>query len=316
MELRVYSITYEANGILSFDLRRNRSDDPPLPPFTAGAHIDLLLPERRIRSYSLVNPQEERHRYFIAVSLERGGRGGSRFMHEKVRPGDVLLVREPRNGFPLKEDAQHSVLIAGGIGITPILCMVRRLVRLGRSWELHYSARSRDEAAFLDEVFRLAAEADAPLAVNLDRESGRMLDISGIVKHSDPDAHLYCCGPEPMLNAFEAALGSRPRENAHVERFGVPPVPASSSGFRVLLARTGFEVTVPPGVTVLRALLDAGIDPPYSCEAGVCGMCQTRVLEGTPQHRDHVLTESEKAKGDVMMICCSGCVGERLVLDL
>lgn len=313
--LRVYAVAFEADGIYSFDLR------PPdrsvhLPAFTAGAHIDVLLPGGLVRSYSLVNSEAERHRYVIAVSRDAKGRGGSVYMHDRVRPGDVLSIKVPRNTFPLAEDACHSVFLAGGIGVTPIVCMARRMVARGRSWQLHYSARSRASAAFIDELSRLANSAGAWLDFNFDLESGHVLDIPGILAGVDAGSHLYCCGPEPMLEAFEKATQSWPSDRIHLERFGSAPPSGLKGGFRVSLARSGIEVDVPSGSTVLRAVLDAGINVPYSCEVGVCGMCETRVLDGVPDHHDHVLSESERAERNTMMICCSGCVGSRIVLDL
>lgn len=315
LEVLVKSVTREAPGIQSYELRP--TSGRALPPFTAGAHIDLNLPNGMVRSYSLVNPQEERHRYVIAVQKDRTSRGGSRFLHEQVREGDSVRISAPRNNFPLSEEAARSVLIAGGIGITPILCMIRRLDSLCHSWELHYCTRTRASAPFLEPIAAMQAEPRARVHLNFDEEpGGRMLDIAGVVAAAPMDAHLYCCGPLPMLAAFEAAIASRPPEQVHVEYFAARGAPVESGGFTVVLAKSGIALFVPKGKTILETMLDAGINAPHLCMEGVCATCETPVVEGIPDHRDLVLTKAEQASNRTMMICCSGCKGERLVLDL
>jgi vanillate O-demethylase ferredoxin subunit len=311
LKLRVKTATWEAPGIVSYELRPVEAGE--LPPFSAGAHIDLTLPNALIRSYSLVNPQAERHRYVIAVQKDRATRGGSKWVHENLRPGDILTVNGPRNNFALNEAAERSIFIAGGIGITPILCMVERLSSLKKNWELVYCARKRAETAFV-EVLRSYGER---VRFNFDEEAGgTMLDIAATVRAAPAGADLYCCGPLPMLQAFEAATAALPRERVHIEYFAAPEPPAVQGGFKVVLAKSGREFAVAPGKTILDTLLDAGLDVAYSCMEGVCGTCETKVLEGTPDHRDLILTEQEQAAGKVMMICCSGSKTERLVLDL
>jgi len=214
--VRVKSVTFEAERINSYELRPRAGGD--LPPFTAGAHIDLKLPKAMSRSYSLVNPQGERHRYVIAVAHDAASAGGSRFIHEKLRAGDTLSITPPQNAFTLSEDASHSVLIAGGIGITPIWCMVQRLVELNRSWELHYSARTHQTMAFLEPIAALQAAHPDRVFLNFDFEpGGQPLDMAAIVARASGDAHLYCCGPTGMLEAFEHATEDRPRDQIHVE---------------------------------------------------------------------------------------------------
>ena len=311
LRLRVKSATWEAPAIVSYDLRPLESGE--LPPFTAGAHVDLTLPSGLIRSYSLTNPQSERHRYVIAVQKDRASRGGSKWVHENFRPGDVLTVNGPRNNFVLNETAEKTLFIAGGIGITPILSMIERLSSLGRDWELVYCARKRADTAFAEQLGAWGSR----VKFNFDEEpGGRMLDIAATVRAAPPNAHLYCCGPLPMLSAFESATADLPRERVHVEYFTAKEPPAVQGGFKVVLAKTGREFVVAPGKTILDTLLDAGLDIPYSCMEGVCGTCETKVLEGTPDHRDLILTEEEHAAGKIMMICCSGSKSEKLVLDL
>jgi ferredoxin-NADP reductase len=314
LSLRVKSIVWEAPGILSYELRR--PEGGALPPFTPGAHIDLQLSNGLVRSYSLVGKPAERDRYVVAIQKDRASRGGSSWIHDNVHAGDLLRVGMPRNNFPLDEAAPHSVLIAGGIGITPILAMTRRLRELGRPWTLHYCARTEAQAAFVAEA-RALAEEGGVVYLNFDEApGGTMLDLAGVVAAAPAGAHLYCCGPLPMLAAFEAAAANVSPERVHVEYFTAKDAPDTSGGFKVVLAKSGTEVMVREGQTILDAVQEAGVDVPHSCLEGVCGTCETRVIEGVPDHRDLVLTASEQASGRTMMICCSGAKSERLVLDL
>jgi vanillate O-demethylase ferredoxin subunit len=315
MHVRVRRISYEAESINSYELVAPSGGD--LVPFTAGSHIDLHLSNGMIRSYSLVNDQSERHRYVIAINKDAASRGGSAFIHETARPGDVITVSNPRNNFALQERADHSVLIAGGIGITPLLSMIRRLEALGRSWELFYAARTRPAAAFLDELNALRPKPCSNLHVNFDQEpSGCMFDLAEIVRGAPGKAHLYCCGPVPMLEAFETATRDLPAEQVHVEYFKAKEKPAAEGGFEVKLARSNRTITVEAGKTILNALLDAGIAANYACTEGVCGTCETRVIEGIPDHRDLFLGKDEQATNKTMMICCSGSKSSTLVLDI
>lgn len=314
LEVRVKSVTWEAGRINSYELTPLQGD--ALPAFTAGAHIDVHLPHGATRSYSLVNAQGETHRYVIGVALDAASAGGSRYVHEQVCAGAKLTISPPVNTFALAEAAQHSVLIAGGIGITPIWCMVQRLVALDREWQLHYSARTRHEAAFLGPLNALRSQGES-VALNFDYEpGGKMLDLAAIVAAAPADAHLYCCGPTGMLEAFEQATKSRPPDRVHVEYFSAKEAPARAGGFTVVLAKSNRSVFVEEGKTILETLLDEGLDPAHSCMEGVCGTCETRVLEGVADHRDLVLTDAEKAAGKTMMICCSGAKTPKLVLDL
>lgn len=311
MQLRVKSATWEAPNILSFDLRPLH--DEGLTPFTAGAHIDIALPGNLGRSYSLINPQDEHHRYVIAVQKDRESRGGSKWMHQNVRPGDILTIEGPRNNFALNETASKTVFIAGGIGVTPFISMTERLSALKRDWEMIYCARRQQDAAFVEQLRHFGSRVQ----FNFDEESGgKMLDIATLVRTTTPGTHLYCCGPLPMLSVFETASADLPREHVHVEYFTAKDQPALAGGFTVVLAKSGREFTVAPGRSILDTLLDAGLDIPHSCIEGVCGTCETKVLQGVPDHRDAVLTEVERTEGKVMMICCSGSKTERLVLDL
>lgn len=308
--VRVTSAAREAPLIYSYELWP--LDGRDLPRFTAGAHIDLNLPNGLVRSYSLINSQDERHRYVIAVQKDRNSRGGSKWVHENLQVGNVITIDGPRNNFGLNESAEKSLFIAGGIGITPILSMIDRLTALQRDWELVYCTRSQSGTAFLQLL-----ESKPPVRFNFDEDvGGKMLDIEALVRSAPRDTHLYCCGPVPMLQAFEQATKGRPRELVHVEYFTAKEGPARQGGFRVVLARSGRELVVPPGKTILEALRDIGVVAAHSCTEGVCGTCETKVLDGIPDHRDLVLTDQERASNRTMMICCSGSKSERLVLDL
>lgn len=315
LTVRVNSIKPEAPGISAIELVPVAGGS--LPPFTAGAHVDLHLANGMVRSYSLVNPQDESHRYVVAVANDPASRGGSRFIHDTLRAGDTLQIGAPRNNFALAEQAPHTLLISGGIGITPLLCMIERLESLGRSWELYLCARSRGHAAFLERIDALAAAAPARVHLNFDDESGgKFLDIAAVVSAQSPGAHLYCCGPLPMLEAFEKATAARPPQEVHVEYFTAKEGAASTGGFTVVLAKSGKTLEIQPGQTILDAVLDAKISVSFSCTEGVCGCCETAVIEGTPDHRDLVLSKEEHAANKTMMICCSGSKSAKLVLDL
>jgi vanillate O-demethylase ferredoxin subunit len=313
-EVRVKSITEEARGIHSFDLRP--LDGSCLPSFKAGAHIDVHLSGGIVRSYSLANPETERNRYLIGVQNGPASRGGSRQLHETVRAGQILTITPPRNHFPLIEDAPHTFLIAGGIGITPLWCMIQRLEHLGRSWELHYCAREREVAAFYEPLHELK-KSGASVLFNFDSETGgKTLDLAAEVRRVRADAHLYCCGPTSMLAAFEDACVDRAPSHVHVEYFSGKPRELPAGGFTIKLARSGREILVAEGKTILDALREEGVSTDSSCLEGVCGSCETTVLEGIPDHRDLILTQAERMSNRTMMICCSGSKTSRLTLDL
>jgi vanillate O-demethylase ferredoxin subunit len=311
LEVRVESATPVAEGIVAYDLRPAAGAE--LPAFAAGAHIDLYLPNGLVRSYSLVNPQGEHHRYLIAVNRDAASRGGSKWLHEHLRAGVRLAINPPRNNFPLAEDAPHSLLIAGGIGITPLWCMIQRLEALGRPWELVYCARTRQRAAFRELLERHGAR----VRFIFDGEpGGSVLDVAEEVARAAAQTHLSCCGPLPMLEAFERATAPLPPERVHVEYFSAKAPRATAGGFTVELRRSGLRLRIPSGKTILDTLIENGFDAPYSCLEGVCGTCETRVIEGTPDHRDLVLSRNERAANRTMMICCSGSMTDTLVLDL
>lgn len=289
-----------------------REDRGPLPGAEPGAHIGVVLPNGIERQYSLIESGPVLTAYSVGVKKDSKSRGGSNFMHDHLRVGVRVPIVPPRNNFPLVEAAERSILIAGGIGITPVYCMAKRLADLKRNWDLYYSARSRKDAAFVDELSKLP---ETHLHFD-DEQEGRFLDVAGIVQRAPSNAHLYCCGPEPMIAAFEAAAGKWPPEQVHVEYFVPKFAAASEGGFVVVLARSQREVVVPAGKSILQCVRELGVQVPFSCEEGVCGACETRVIEGVPDHRDSILTESERKESATMMICCSGSKSPRLVLDI
>lgn len=312
MRLKVHSVSFSAHDVLLFDLRSPNGGE--LPSFTPGAHVDVHMSSGMVRSYSLLNDCLEQFRYVLGVKLEAGGRGGSAWMHGSARPGSLVLVSSPRNNFSLSETAPHSVLIGGGIGITPLWSMAQSLERNGKKWSLHYAARDRASAALLD---RLEAPPYCQRSrFHFDDEEGGPLDLDSIVSQSPPGAHFYCCGPGPMLDAFERACSRLDPHRVHVERFAAKEAPALEGGYKIRTARTGKTIAVLPGQTILESLRLNGFTVPSSCEQGVCGACETPVLRGLPDHRDLVLSEAERQSGKTMIICCSGALTDELVLDL
>ncbi|MFG0632273.1 PDR/VanB family oxidoreductase [Pseudomonas sp. xss_2] len=309
----VHTLRHEAEGIISVELRP--WGDTVFAPFEAGSHIDLHLPNGLVRSYSLLNPPSDQGRYVVGILRDRNSRGGSRFVHEHLRVGTELKISQPRNNFALDSRASHSVLVAGGIGITPIYCMFRQLLALGRSAELIYCARSRREAALLEQI----AELGAKVIYHFNDEKDALPDLPGYLAGRPADTHFYCCGPTPMLDAFESACENLGYAHAHIERFTaaeLPPAEDAQDSYSVELSKSGKTLHIEPGLNLLDVLLEAGCDIEYSCREGVCGSCETRVLEGEIDHRDGVLTKAERAANGSMMVCVSGCKSRRLVLDL
>lgn len=306
MQARLRSVRWEADDVNAYELEALPGQR--LPPFTAGAHVDVALAPGLMRSYSIANDPAERGRYVLGVLREPEGRGGSAHIHERWRPGDLVEISEPINDFPLDETAPHSVLIAGGVGVTPILSMAARLSALGRPWAMRYVCRSEERAAFLERT-RAFVEATCFFG-------GGAFELAAEVAAAPAGAHLYCCGPPRMIEAFDAAMATRPDCVGHVERFAAAEAPAAEGGYRLLLRRSGKVVDVADGQTMLDAILAAGVDVSFACTNGVCGTCETAVLAGAPDHRDDFLTEDEKASNAKVMLCCSGALTAELELDL
>lgn len=305
----------EAEGIASFELVK--PDGSALPGFGAGSHIDVQVPGGLTRQYSLCNDAAEQHRYRIAVLRDPGSRGGSTGMHDAVNEGDVLLISEPRNHFPLVH-AQRTLLFAGGIGVTPLLCMAQRLAQVGGDFEMHYCTRSPSRTAFRDEI----AQADWSDRVHFHFDDGaeaQKLQLERVLAKPEAGTHLYVCGPTGFIDwvvktAERLGWG---KDQVHLEYFGAAPQDtAGDRAFQVKIASSGATYEVAADQTVVQALQAHGIEILTSCEQGVCGTCITRVLQGECDHRDLYFTDEEKAKQDQFTPCCSRAKSEVLVLDL
>jgi vanillate O-demethylase ferredoxin subunit len=316
LTLRVARKQVEALDICSFDLVDPRGT--PLPPFSAGSHIDVHVNGQMTRQYSLCNDSAENHRYHIAVLRDPVSRGGSRSMHDELHVGDLVRVSAPKNHFQLANDAQRSLLLAGGIGITPILCMAERLATNGAAFSLHYCTRSRERTAFRERIERGTFAGQVEFHFD-DGAETQKLDIRALLSRHRHDTHLYVCGPTGFMNAVlgTARTSGWPEMRLHYEFFGaVVAKPNGSTEFEVRLSSSGKVVIVPSDKSVVQALAEIGVEIPTSCEQGVCGTCLTRVLEGEPEHRDLFLTPQEQAKNDQFLPCCSRAKSTRLVLDL
>jgi vanillate O-demethylase ferredoxin subunit len=300
-------------------------DRAVLPGFTAGSHlrVQVSLPDGKTdwRHYSLINfstvagaleaPQE----YVIAVRLEDGGRGGSRFMHERVQVGDMLTIEAPKNEFPLRTLDTRAVLIAGGIGITPITSMAAQRKAEGRPVTLYYAGRSRSVLAFVPELQQLLGN---DMKLHVDDEAGGPLDIDAILDNCTPQDQIYVCGPKVMLDTVLARTQARgwTHEHVHFELFTTPVVAAGDKPIEVVLAQSGRTLTVPANQTILDCLIEHGCDPLFDCKRGECGVCSAAVIEGEVDHRDYFLSDAEKASNKVVQICVSRARGSKLVLDL
>ncbi|MGP5509494.1 PDR/VanB family oxidoreductase [Pseudomonas helleri] len=315
IEVQVVSRKTEAHGICSYELAR--LDESPLPAFSAGSHIDVHLPDGLIRQYSLCNHPDERHRYLIGVLKDPASRGGSQHLHEQINTGDRLQISEPRNLFPLVHEARLSLLFAGGIGITPILCMAERLAHSNADFELHYCARSSDRAAFVERI-RQSAFADR-VFVHFDEQPETLMNAAQVLANPQPDVHLYVCGPAGFMQHVldSARVQGWAEDRLHREYFAAAAIDSSYDGsFSVKVASSGQIIEIPADKTVVAVLESHGIDIPMSCEQGVCGTCLTNVLEGIPDHRDMFLTEEEQACNNQFTPCCSRSKSPLLVLDI
>lgn len=309
--LRVERVEKVAEGVVAIDL--GATGEEALPDWAPGAHVDLELGEGLLRQYSLMGRPADRRRYRVAILLEPASRGGSARAH-RLREGDVVAAGGPRNHFAFEAAASY-IFVAGGIGITPLLPMIAEAVARGADWTLLYGGRSRASMAFVDEL--RAAHGDRVRVYPQD-EAGLIPLAEGFARRN-PGALVYCCGPEPLLQAVEALAAHWPDPAAlRLERFS-PKAAAPGqvdAPFEVHCARSGVTVHVAADQSILDALDSAGIAVLESCREGTCGTCETAVLEGRPDHRDSVLTASEQAQGKTMMVCVSRALSDRLVLDL
>ncbi|WP_158969422.1 PDR/VanB family oxidoreductase [Paraglaciecola sp. L3A3] len=320
LELKVVNVWQDGEGVRLFDLRP--LDTSTLPEFTPGAHIDVKIAVQTgddiTRQYSLCNHPDERHRYVIAIALAADSKGGSKWLHGSVNEGDILSVSQPRNHFMLADETSHSILIAGGIGITPILTMAYGLEQQGKSWELHFTARSASKAPLLNQIMTLQDSAKlGRVYLYYTRETpANRLDFNKILSSAPANSHFYCCGPNALLQSYNNSLAHLPADKVHFEHFQSEHEVATEGGYTIELSRSGKELVVPKGSSVLDVLKQNSINITYACAEGVCGSCEVQVISGIPDHRDMVLSDDEKSENSCMMVCCSGSLSERLVLDL
>lgn len=309
LQVRLRALIWEAPGVVALEL--SAADGRPLPPFAPGAHVDLTLPDGTIRQYSLCGDPADTSQYRLGVR-DIGGGHCSGIIHRELRPGVLLTISIPRNDFPLV-DAARYMFIAGGIGVTPLMPMMRKASAGGRPWTLLYCSRCEEAAPFLAEIRSLGGDVVLHCS-----ESGTRLDPAQRLAQVEHDTMIYCCGPERLMTAVEAATQAWPSGSVRFEWFRPRSRPCDepSDSFEVVCQASGVTVTVPPDKSILDALFEAGLDLPSSCEQGICGTCETRVISGEVEHRDSILSETERAVNQTMMICVSRARGGRLVLDL
>lgn len=312
MPLRITRVYDAAEGIRSFEL--TQPDGSELPQFTAGSHVKVQAPNGALRKYSLCNDPAERHRYVITVKRDDRGQGGSISMHDDAREGDILPTSLPDNAFPLVENAKSYLFIAGGIGITPILSMIRSFGELSPApWKLYYLTRSPETTAFLEELSSPELRKNA--RIHHDHgDLAKAFDLWPVLEKANT-AHIYCCGPRPLMESVRDMSGHWSPGNVHFESFneggGVKP---DDRPFKVRLAKSDREFEVPVGKSILTTLREHGCNSASSCESGTCGTCRTGLLSGEADHRDMVLMPEEMSTQ--IMICVSRAKSPELVLDL
>lgn len=310
-DLVVEALDQAAEGVVVLTLAH--PDGQTLPAWTPGAHIDLVLTDDLVRQYSLCSSPSDSHRLQVGVLRAEDSRGGSVYVHDNLAVGSTVRIRGPRNHFPLVSSPRY-LFIAGGIGVTPMLPMIEEAEAVGADWELVYGGRSRGSMAFLSALEQYGDKVTLLPRDDVDRSLSQR--IGDLLDTARPDTLVYCCGPEALLEAVEAGCATWPDGALHLERFHAKLVEGEDTAFEVVLARSGQTITVPPGKSIFHAVEDLGIPVLGSCHEGVCGTCETVVLEGDVDHRDVVLSDSEKASNETMMVCVSRCRGDRLVIDL
>ncbi len=316
LQVRVARKAVEAQDIVTLELVA--TDGKALPAFSAGSHVDVSLPNGLTRQYSLCNDPQETHRYQIGVLRDAASRGGSTAVHDAVQEGDVLTISAPRNHFALAHDAKKHLLLAGGIGVTPILCMAERLAITGADFQMHYATRAPERTAFRQRI-TASAYADRVHFHYDSGEAAQKLDLVTLLKSPEAGTHLYVCGPRGFMDAVLGTARAQgwPEARLHYEFFGAEVAKSDSdAGFEIKLASSGRIIMVSKDQTVTQALAAAGVEVMVSCEQGVCGTCLTRVLEGVPDHKDSYLMPDEQAANDQFTPCCSRSKTPRLVLDL
>lgn len=314
LNVTVQRKTVESADVCSFELVLPNGT---LPGFAAGAHVDVHIGDKLIRQYSLCNNPNETHRYVIAVLREPSSRGGSVAMHDQIQEGDQISISMPRNLFALEPSAKSSLLLAGGIGITPIISMAEHLSQSGANFGLHYCGRSIERMAFIDRL------KGSPFydQTNFYIDNENNIDMKGLFSSARPDTHVYICGPSGFIDvAIAKALESGwSKERVHFERFSALEATEqdnSTATFNVQIASTGQTFEVKPNESIVDVLQNNGISIETSCEQGICGTCLTKVLRGVPEHRDMVLSKAERESGQLILPCCSRSLSDVLVLDL
>ena len=311
LDLIVDDITAVTDRIQMLTLRAAQGE--ALPPYHAGAHLDFDLGALGSRSYSLVDfdvPDPSPKTYRIAVQREDDGQGGSVYMHGLTK-GTRIKASPPKNDFRLMNGP--ALLLAGGIGVTPMVSFGTALAHRGLDYQFHYTTRSADQTAFAQSLTFQHSDK-----LSLWHDDGSACDLAAIIQSTPPNWHIYVCGPKGMIEAVKALAteaGFAP-DRVHFELFGAPAAQSGDAAFEVEVQSSGDVVTVGPDQTIIEALEEAGIDLVYDCQRGDCGICQTDILDGIPDHRDVVLSDAEKAEGKVMQICVSRAKSARLVLDL
>lgn len=308
--LEVAAIVHEAEGVVSLELRDPNRE--PLPAWEPGAHLDLILNGSIERQYSLCGDPADTTVWRVAVLREPQSRGGSAYIHDRLLVGDLITVRGPRNNFPLVAGDEYRI-IAGGIGITPLLPMVERLESSGADWRILYGGRSRASMAFVQRLDRFAEKVE----LRPEDEFG-LLDLKGFLAGVGAASRVYVCGPEALIQAVEALSGGWPAGVLNVERFHPKEgaLEGPNTEFTVICEHSGIEVVIPADRSIVDVLMENGIDVPTSCREGTCGTCETFVLEGIPDHRDSVLSKAEQDSNEMMMVCCGRSKTPVLVLDL
>jgi phthalate 4,5-dioxygenase reductase subunit len=311
LPLRVMRNDKIADGIHILEFRD--AGGQPLPEFSAGAHIAIQAPNGLLRKYSLCNDPAERNRYLVAIKREANGRGGSCNLIDNTKAGDELMVAPPVNDFGLPPRAQDFLFIAGGIGITPIMAMIREVLRQGKRFRLFYCSRSPEMTAFLDELS--APEFKNQVTIHYDQgDPARSLDLKPVLAERKNREHLYCCGPRPLMEAVRNMTDHWSSTAVHFEAFSEAEThKPTDKPFKLRLARSGEVLDVPTTKTILEILRDRGLEVPSSCETGTCGTCRTKLIAGEADHRDLVLAEHERA--DTVMICVSRAKSDEITID-
>lgn len=316
IKVRIAQIRHEAEAIKSFVLVRE--DGGLLPPVSPGAHIDVWVAPGMVRQYSLCNGPLQRDSYVIAIKRLTDSRGGSAGMYEAMALDQTITIGEPRNNFPLAQVASRHLLIAAGIGITPLISMFKHLQHLGREHHLRYYGRSQRQMAFAALLSSAPYSSNASVRAGLERDAV-VADLTRALSARSTDEHAYICGPAPFMSLVRtlAISAGWPQANLHTESFGAPPADTQCNReLKVHLTRSGRTIVVPANQSIVAAMRAAGVQIETSCELGVCGTCLTNVIEGTPEHRDEFLTDEEKGSGRLMLPCVSRALGAHLVLDI